>query len=385
MKIGIPLETAPGERRVSLVPASVPTLVRAGFAVSVEAGAGERAGFPDEAYREKGAEIADSRGTLFSGCDLILGVRMLGALPDGGASDRELHRPGLALVGLCDPLGNPRAIREAADRGVSVLCFETLPRTTRAQSMDVLSSMATVAGYKAVVLAAERLPRMFPLLMTAAGTLPPARLLVLGAGVAGLMAIATARRLGAVVEAYDVRAAAKEQVESLGARFVELPLEAGGAEDRGGYAREMGEEFLRAQRELLGKVVAGSDVVITTAQVPGRRAPVLVDREMALRMPRGSVIVDLAAGQGGNCEPTRPGEEATLGGVTILGPLDLPATVPGHASPMFSRNATSFLLHVAKGGRIPEEPPDEIGRETLVAAGGRVVHPRVREALGETP
>lgn len=385
MKIGIPSETAPGERRVSLVPASVAALARAGFSVSVEAGAGERAGFPDSAYREKGAEIADSRSSLFSGCELILGVRMLGAVPDGGASDRGLLRPGLALVGLCDPLGNPRAIREAADRGVAILSFETLPRTARAQSMDVLSSMATVAGYKSVLLAAERLPRMFPLLMTAAGTLPPARLLVLGAGVAGLMAIATARRLGAVVEAYDVREAVKEQVESLGARFVELPLEAGGAEDRGGYARAMGEEFLRAQRELLGRVVAGSDVVITTAQVPGRRAPVLVDREMASRMPRGSVIVDLAAGQGGNCEPTRPGEEVTVGGVTILGPLDLPATVPGHASQMYSRNASSFLLHVAKEGRIPEEPRDEIGRETLVASGGRVVHPRVREALGESP
>jgi NAD(P) transhydrogenase subunit alpha len=380
--IGVPKETFPGERRVALVPAVLPALSKAGIQVLVEPGAGVAAGFPDSAYEEKGGKIAPSRADLFGSASLILHVRAFGANPVAGRADDVLYRAGQAVITLCRPLSSPEPIRELAEGGVTIFSLELLPRITRAQSMDVLSSMSTVAGYKAVLLAAAELPRMFPLLMTAAGTVSPARVFVVGGGVTGLTAIATARRLGAVVEAYDVRAAVKEQVESLGAKFVELPLPGESVEGEGGYAKAQDEEFYRRQRETMSRVVANSDVVITTAQVPGKKAPLLITGEMVAGMRSGSVIVDLAAEQGGNCEPTRAGETFVLHGVTILGPENLPATVPYHASQMYAKNAVAFLLHLVKDGNLLLDTGDEITRGTLVAHGGDVVHPWVREALG---
>ncbi len=380
--MGVPRETFPGERRVALVPGVLPSLGKAGIRVLLESGAGTPAGYPDSAYEGKEAKVVDSRAELFGSADVILQVHAFGDNPEAGRDDNGLFRAGQVVIGLCNPLGAPEAVREAAGLGVTVFSLELLPRITRAQSMDALSSMSTVAGYKAVLLAAAELPRMFPLLMTAAGTVSPARVFVVGAGVAGLTAIATARRLGAVVEAYDVRAAVKEQVESLGAKFVELPLPAESAEGEGGYAREQDEEFYRRQRETMSRVVAASDVVITTAQVPGKKAPLLITGEMVAGMGPGSVIVDLAAEQGGNCEATRAGETVDRHGVTILGPVNLPATVPYHASQMYAKNIAAFLLHVGKEGKFAQDPADEIARETLVARGGDVVHPRVRAALG---
>ncbi|MGZ8431634.1 MAG: Re/Si-specific NAD(P)(+) transhydrogenase subunit alpha [Candidatus Deferrimicrobiaceae bacterium] len=383
MIVGVPKETFPGERRVALTPAVIPLLVKKGITVVVESGAGVAAGYPDSAYREKGAQIGTSRADLFAAADVILQARALGANPEAGRADHDLLRKDQVLIALCDPLGAPEAFREPARLGVTVFSLELLPRITRAQSMDALSSMSTVAGYKAVLLAAAELPRMFPLLMTAAGTVSPARVFVVGAGVAGLTAIATARRLGAVVEAYDVRAAVKEQVESLGAKFVELPLEGGeAAEGAGGYARAMEEEFYRRQRELLSRTVAASDVVITTALVPGKKAPQLVTGEMVAGMAPGSVVVDLASEQGGNCELTRPGETVVAHGVTVLGPVNLPATVPYHASQMYSKNVSAFLLHLVREGRLAIDMQDEITRETLVARDGEILSPRVRAALG---
>ena len=382
MIVGVPKETFPGERRVALVPGVLPTLGKAGIRILLESGAGILAGYPDSAYGEKGAKIVASRAELFVGADVILPVLAFGANPVAGRADNNLFRAGQAVICLCNPLGAPESIREAAGLGITLFSLELLPRITRAQLMDVLSSMSTVAGYKAVLLAAAELPRMFPLLMTAAGTVSPARVFVVGAGVAGLTAIATARRLGAVVEAYDVRPAVREQVESLGAKFVELPLPAGSAEGEGGYAREQDEEFYRRQRETMSRVVAASDVVITTAQVPGKKAPLLITSEMVAGMGPGSVIVDLAAEQGGNCEATRAGETVTMHGVTILGPANLPATVPHHASQMFAKNVAAFLLHVGKEGQLGKDLADEITRETLVTREGHVVHPRVRAALG---
>lgn len=381
MIAGVPRETCPGETRVALVPADLPRLERAGVACLIEPGAGRAAGYPDEAYAGKGARVAASRADLFARADLLLMVRGYGASPQAGRADLELMKAGQVVVGLFDPLAAPGAAREIAATGAIAFAMELIPRIARAQGMDVLSSMATVAGYKAVLLAAAALPRMFPMLMTAAGTITPARVFVIGAGVAGLQAIATARRLGAAVEAYDMRPAVKEQVASVGAKFVELPIEAAEAEDRGGYARGQDEAFYRRQRELLARVVAASDVVIATAAVPGRRAPVLVTGEMVEGMAPGSVVVDLAAERGGNCEWTRPGETVTRGGVTILGPVNLPATVPYHASQMYSRNLTHFLLHLVKDGRVSIDPQDEIARETLLARDGDVVHPMIREAL----
>jgi NAD(P) transhydrogenase subunit alpha len=380
--VGVPKETFPGERRVALVPDVLFSLGKAGIQVLVEPGAGSTAGFADSAYEEKGGKIASSRADLFGSASLILQVRALGANPVAGRTDAALYRAGQTVIALCRPLSSPEAIRELAESGVTVFSLELLPRITRAQSMDVLSSMSTVAGYKAVLLAAAELPRMFPLLMTAAGTVSPARVFVIGAGVMGLTAIATARRLGAVVEAYDVRTAVKEQVESLGAKFVELPLPAESVEGEGGYAREQDQEFYRRQRETMSRVVAASDVVITTAQVPGKKAPLLMTAEMVAGMVPGSVIVDLAAEQGGNCEATRAGETVVVHGVTILGPINLPATVPYHASQMYAKNTAAFLLHLVKDGNLLLDSGDEITRETLVAHGGDVVHPWVRAALG---
>ncbi len=364
-------ETFPGERRVALVPGAIGPLVKAGWEVRIEAGAGLAAGFTDAAYAEKGARLV-SRDEAFA-ADCLLQVRALGANPQAGAADLPLLRPGQVVIGLCDPLGMPHEAELLAARGVRLFALELVPRITRAQSMDVLSSQATVAGYRAVLLAATVLPKMFPMLTTAAGTLTPAKVFVVGAGVAGLQAIATARRMGAVVSAYDVRAAVKEQVQSVGAKFIEMPLETGQSETQGGYAKAMDEDFYRRQRELMLKVVAEHDVVITTAAVPGKKAPTLITAEMVAAMPAGSVVVDVAAERGGNCALTRPGETVVEHGVTILGPANLPSDVPYHASQMFAKNITTFLAHLVKDGKFVIDRDDEITRATLVAMDGVVV------------
>lgn len=384
MIVGIPKESFPDERRVSVVPAGVGAMKKAGLQVRVEAAAGAAAGYPDQQYERAGAEVVADRNDVFQS-DVLLLVRAAGANPDALPDDLPRFRPGQIVISMADPLGNPQAAGAVAERGVSLLALELLPRITRAQAMDVLSSMATVAGYRAVLLAATALGRMFPMLMTAAGTLAPARVFVVGAGVAGLQAIATARRLGAVVSAYDVRPAVRDQVQSLGAKFLEIELPVEQAEDRGGYAKQLDEQTLARQRELMAKAVADSDVVVTTAAVPGRRAPVLVTEEMVSQMRPGSVIVDLAAERGGNCQLTVAGKSIEKHGVTILGPVNLPSEVPYHASQMYSKNVTTFLLHLVKDGQVRLDLEDEIVRETLVAHGGQVVHARVREALGLPP
>jgi NAD(P) transhydrogenase subunit alpha len=380
--VGIVAEAAPGERRVAMVPSAISVLNKTGVELLMEPGAGSQAGFPDSEYLEKGVRLADNREDVFRNAEVILQVRSPGANPETGTADLALLRQGQVAIGFGEPLTSGDAARALADRFVTFLSMELMPRITRAQSMDALSSMATVAGYKAALLAADGLPRMFPMLMTAAGTVAPARVLVIGAGVAGLQAIATARRLGAVVSGYDIRAAVREQVESLGARFVVLEVDAAGAEDKGGYAKAMTEEFYRRQRELMAGVLAQQNVVITTAAVPGRKAPVLITRDMVARMAPGSLIVDIAAERGGNCELTRPGETVESGGVTIMGPLNLPSTIPYHASQMYAKNIATFLKYLIKDGKLALDREDEIVRETLVTHAGEVVHPRVREMLG---
>jgi len=377
MRVGIPKETWPGETRVAVIPAGAATLKKAGVDVAIEPGAGASAGFPDGAYEQQGAVLV-SRSELFAHAEIVLQVR---AIPVGGA----LHKD-QTVIGFADPLGAPELIEQAAATGATLMSMELMPRITRAQSMDALSAMATITGYKGVLLAASALPRMFPMLMTAAGTLSAARVFIVGAGVAGLQAIATARRLGAKVEAYDVRPAVKEQVQSLGAKFVELPIESADAEDKGGYAKAQDESFYRRQREMMIKVVAGSDVVITTALIPGKRAPILLTAEMVEAMSPGSVVVDLAAERGGNCELTRPDETVVHRGVTILGPSNPPASVPYHASQMYSKNIITFLVHLlgktgAQQTTMPIDATDEITRETMLIRHGEVVHPRVREML----
>lgn len=385
MIVSVPKETYPGERRVALVPASVPPLAKSGIRVQMEAGAGVPAGFTDDAYREVGAEIVADRRQLFQTADVVLQVRGLGANPHSGAADLESMREGLVILAPCDPLGNPTAVRQLAERGVTLFAMELIPRITRAQSMDVLSSMATIAGYKAVLVAADRLPKMFPLMMTAAGTLTPAKVFVIGAGVAGLQAIASARRLGAVVYAYDVRPAVKEQVESLGAKFVEVPLETTGAEAVGGYAKQLGEEFYQKQRELMARTVATSDVCITTAAIPGKPSPKIITAEAVHGMAPGSIIVDLAAERGGNCELTKADETVVENGVTILGPTNLPSEVPTHASQMLAKNLTNFAKLITRGGEFHLNLEDEVVRATLAATRGEVVNPQIRELLGLEP
>lgn len=380
---GVVRESALGERRVALVPSALSVLGKTGVQILMEAGAGVPAGFSDSEYRDKGVRVAASRSEVFSQADVVLQVRSLGANPETGAADLALLRKGQVLIGFGEPLTAGAAAKSLADAGASYLSMELMPRITRAQSMDALSSMATIAGYKAVLIAADSLNRMMPMLMTAAGTLTPARVLVIGAGVAGLQAIATARRLGAVVSGYDIRAAVKEQIESLGARFVVLDIEAGGAEDKGGYAKAMGEDFYRKQQEALGAVLAEQQVVITTAAVPGRQAPILVTRAMVQRMAPGSLIVDIAAERGGNCEITRPGEVVEENGVRVFGPVNLPSAIPYHASQMYAKNILTFLKYLLdKEGNLTLNREDEIVKETLVTHGGEVVHPRVRELLG---
>jgi NAD(P) transhydrogenase subunit alpha len=373
-------ETFPGERRVALVPSAVAPLVKAGWEVRIESSAGLAAGFPDGAYQEKGAAIVSRADALAADC--LVQVRTLGANPEAGMADVPQLRPSQVVIGLADPLGMPAPQQLLAERGVTLFGLELVPRISRAQSMDVLSSQATVAGYRAVLLGATALGKMFPMLTTAAGTITPAKVFVIGAGVAGLQAIASARRLGAVVSAYDVRSAVKEQVQSLGARFVEMSLTTGQTEAAGGYAKQMDEAFYRQQRELMLNVVAANDLVVTTAAVPGKKAPTLVTAEMVAAMPTGSVIVDVAAERGGNCELTRPGETIVAGGVTILGPTNLPSEVPYHASQMYAKNAATFLAQLIKDGQWRMDRKDEIIRETLIAIDGHLVNERVREALG---
>ncbi|HVC98129.1 MAG TPA: Re/Si-specific NAD(P)(+) transhydrogenase subunit alpha [Pirellulales bacterium] len=384
MIAGVIKESCPGEHRVALVPTALAPLAKAGCEVLIEPGAGWEAGFADAAYLEKGAKIAADRAEVCRLCDVVLQVRALGSNLEAGVTDLEWVRQGQVFLGFCDPLSpaGAAAAQQMAVRGGTLFSMELVPRITRAQCMDALSSMASIAGYKAVLLAAAALPKIFPMMMTAAGTISPSKVFIVGAGVAGLQAIASARRLGAIVEAYDVRPVVKEQVESLGARFLDLPLETAAAQDQGGYAKAQDEAFYQRQREMMLKAMAANDVVVTTAAVPGHKAPILVTAEMVRAMRSGSVIVDLAAERGGNCELTRPGETVVENGVTILGPTNLPATVPSHASQMYARNISTFLLHLLGDGRFAFDLSDEITRETLVARDGEVVHPRVRQILG---
>ncbi|HEV2194395.1 MAG TPA: Re/Si-specific NAD(P)(+) transhydrogenase subunit alpha [Candidatus Acidoferrum sp.] len=379
MIVGVPRESFPGERRVALVPVVVPNLTKAGFEVLVEAGAGAGAGYPDAEYVSKGAKIVGSRAEVFRAADIVVQVLCYGSNDKTGKADVPLYGPGQVLIGFLRPIGSIETIQEIASKGVTSFSVELMPRTTRAQSMDALSSMGTICGYKAVILAADKLPRIFPMLTTAAGTITPARVFIIGAGVAGLQAISTARRLGAVASAYDLRPAAKEQVQSLGGRFVELPIEAKDAQDSRGYARAQDETFYQRQRELLGKAVADSDVVITAAVIPGKKPPILVTKEMVASMAPGSVIVDLASERGGNCELTKPGEVIIEHGVTIIGYFNLATGMPYHASQMYARNLTAFLLHLVKEGKLQLNLDDEIVRETLLTKDGEVVNARVRE------
>ena len=377
MNIGVPKETWAGEQRVSIIPTTVASLKKTGLHISVEQGAGTAAGFYDDEYAKNGATIT-SRDQIFQSSDVILQVR---AMP----ADPKL-RQGQAVIGFADPLGVPQEIQNAAGTGITLFAMELMPRITRAQSMDALSSMATVTGYKGVLLVADALPRMMPMLMTAAGTLSPAKIFVVGAGVAGLQAIATARRLGARVEAYDVRPAVKEQVQSLGAKFVELPLESTETEDAGGYAKAQDESFYRRQREMMLTVLAASNAVITTALIPGKRAPILITKEMVNAMQPGSVVVDLAAERGGNCELTKPDEVVNHKGVKIIGPSNPPALVPYHASQMYSKNFTTFLLHLIGKDEnqsvLQLDMQDEITKDTLLTKDGALVNKKVLELVG---
>ena len=379
--LGVLREADPDERRVAIVPAAVPGLKKTGAEVLIQANAGQSAGFTDDQYIAKGATIVADRAEIFARANLILQVRSLGACSEYSDSDIALLRKDQVLVAGCEPLWCPDSVGKAAATGATVFSLELVPRITRAQSMDILSSMATIAGYRAVLLAAIESPRMFPMMMTAAGTLKPARVLVIGAGVAGLQAIASAKRMGAVVYGYDIRPAVKEQVESLGGKFVVLDVKADNTESAGGYAKQMSDEFYRQQREALKKVIADCDVVITTAAIPGKKAPVLVTREMVEAMAPGSVVVDIAAERGGNCEVTVAGETVELNGVKVLGPVNLASSIPIHASEMFSKNMTTFLMPIIKTGSLNIDTTDEIIRETLVAQNGEVVNDRVRELL----
>ncbi|HWT87555.1 MAG TPA: NAD(P) transhydrogenase subunit alpha [Candidatus Angelobacter sp.] len=385
MILGVPRENYPGERRVAIVPAVVPALTKAGLEVLVEVGAGLEAGYPDQDYIAKGAKLAADRAEIFRTADIVVQVLCFGSNDLTGKADLPLMRNGQTIVGFLRPMGKLEELQQLAKTGVTSFAVELMPRTTRAQSMDALSSMGTICGYKAVIMAADTLPRIFPMLTTAAGTITPGRVLIIGAGVAGLQAIATARRLGAVASAYDMRPAAKEQVQSLGGRFVELPIEAKDAQDARGYATAQGEEFYKKQRELLGGAVAASDVVITAAVIPGKKSPVLVTADMVARMAPGSVIVDLAAERGGNCELTQAGKTVKEHGVTIIGQFNIATNVPYHASQMYAKNLSAFLLNLVKDGKLQINEKDEIHRETLLTQGGEIVNARVREFVGLKP
>ena len=368
--VAIPKEAAAGERRVALVPAGAAVLVGAGHEVRVESGAGERAGATDADYEAAGATIVSDP---FEGAELVIKVQA------PSAQELGRFRSGVALMSLCRPLDEPGGVKALADRGLTTFALELVPRIARAQSMDVLSSQATVAGYRAVLVAASRLPRMFPMLVTAAGTISPARVFVIGAGVAGLQAIATAKRLGAVVEAYDTRAAAAEQIQSVGGRTINLEADVGDAEDTGGYAKAQSEDFYERQRALMAEVAAHSDVVITTALVPGVPAPLLIDEAGIRGMRPGSVVIDLAASNGGNCAPTRADEEVEIGGVTVLGPTNLPSDLSTNASQMFSKNVVTLVQHLTPDGVLALDLEDEITSGTLLTHGGVIRDERVLE------
>jgi proton-translocating NAD(P)+ transhydrogenase subunit alpha len=379
MIVGVPRESFPGERRVALVPAVIPVLAKAGMEVVLQAGAGIEAGYPDADYVAKGAKVVADRAEVFRVADIIVQILCYGSNDKTGKDDLPLFKRDQILIGFLRPLGSVESVQGIASAGVTSFSVELMPRTTRAQSMDVLSSMGTIAGYKAVIIAADKLPRLFPMLTTAAGTITPARVFIIGAGVAGLQAIATSRRLGAITSSYDMRPAAKEQVQSLGARFVELPIEAKDAQDAGGYAKAQDESFYLRQRELLKQVVTQSDIVITTAVIPGKTSPILVTKEMVEGMAPGSVIVDLASERGGNCELTKIGEVILVHGVTIIGSINLASSVPYHASMMYAKNISAFLVHMIKDGKFQFNPEDQIMRETMLTRGGEIVNPRVRE------
>ncbi|MFN3820977.1 MAG: Re/Si-specific NAD(P)(+) transhydrogenase subunit alpha [bacterium] len=379
MILGIIKESDRDEKRVALVPEVIPQVTKAGFKVLLERGAGEEAGFADQSYSARGVDVV-TREEVLQQSDIIASIRVLGRDPTRWKTESVLIKEGLIFIGLADPYNSEELLRELSLKKATLFALELLPRITRAQSMDVLSSMATVAGYKAVLLAAAELPRMFPMFITAAGTVNPAKVFVVGAGVAGLQAIATARRLGAVVSAYDVRPAVKQEVESLGARFIEMGLESQDAQTAGGYARAMDESFYQRQRELMSDAVSSANVVISTAAVPGKRAPILITREMVEKMEPGSVIVDLAAAMGGNCELTQPDHKVIHNGVTILGPTNLPATVPYHASYMFAKNISAFIRNlINKEGKLDLDQDDPIITETLVLRDGKMVHGALKE------
>ncbi|MDE2825628.1 MAG: Re/Si-specific NAD(P)(+) transhydrogenase subunit alpha [Gemmatimonadota bacterium] len=384
MTIGVPTETSPGERRVSIVPAGAGALVRAGCAVRVSAGAGREAGIADADYEAAGALVVPDRGSVFSDTDVIVQVRGGGANPDSGMADVELLREGQVLIGFLEPLSAAAEIRALADRRATACAMELIPRTSRAQSMDALSSQANIGGYKAALMAAEYLPKLFPMMMTAAGTITPAHVFVVGVGVAGLQAISTCKRLGAVIQAYDVRPAVKEQVQSVGARFVELELDTAESEGSGGYAQAMDEQFYAKQREMMARVVSENDVVITTAAVPGKPAPVLVTEDMVKSMNPGSVVIDLAAERGGNCEITEPGKTVVKHGVTLVGELNLPSTVPYHASQMYSNNIVNFLKLMINDGALDATVDDDIVQGATVTRDGEIVNELVRSVLDGT-
>ena len=382
-KVAVVRERFPGERRVALLPENVEKLNAAGYEVLVEHGAGNLAGISDELYEDAGATLTDRSG--LAGADVLVQVRSLGANSVNGHEDLELLDAGQLVIGMCDPLGNAQAIERLSNCGVSQIALEMVPRITKAQSMDVLSSMATIAGYRAVLHAAYQLPRMFPLNMTAAGTLAAAKVFIIGAGVAGLQAAATAKRLGAIVSAFDVRPDCREQVESVGARFVEFELESDDAEDAGGYAREQTEEYLTKQREFMAQIAAEHDIVITTAAIPGRQSPLLLTSEAVEGMANGSVIVDLAAERGGNCSETQADETIVVDGVTILGPTNLPAEIPYHASQMFGNNVTTILMYlINEEGEIELDLDDDILSGCLVTKDGEIVNQRIGGLLGVT-
>lgn len=382
MIIGVPTETSPGERRVSIVPAGVSTLISMGCAVQVTADAGREAGFPDTSYEESGAIISPDRETVFEKSDVIAQVRGAGANPNGGLADVERLSKGQLLVGFLEPFSAPAAIKALSDRYITSCAMELIPRISRAQNMDALSSQANIAGYKAALMAAEYLPKLFPMMMTAAGTITPAHVFVVGAGVAGLQAIATCKRLGAVIQAYDVRPAVKEQVQSVGGRFVELELDTSASEGSGGYAQSMDERFYEKQREMMGRVVSLNDVVITTAAIPGKQAPVLVTEDMVKSMKPGSVVIDLAAERGGNCEITEPGKTVVKYNVTVVGEINLPSTVPFHASQMYSNNIVNFLKLMVSDGNLNADVADDIVHEATVTRSGEIVNEQVSALLG---
>ena len=375
----MPRETSAGERRVALTPRSCEALIKLKLEVIVESGAGLQAGFPDEEYAKRGVRLV-ARADVFGEANIVVQARAPGANPEAGRNDIPSFRNGQMLIGFGEPLTAPRECADLAERGVSFFAMELVPRITRAQAMDALSSMASIAGYEAVLIGAVALPKLFPMMMTAAGTITPAKVLILGAGVAGLQAIATARRLGSIVSAYDVRSAVKEQIESLGAKFVVLDIES--AEGEGGYAKAMDEAYYRKQRQLLAAVLKEQDVVITTAAVPGRKAPILITAEMAEAMMPGAVIVDIAAERGGNCELTRAGETVVHHGVSIVGPVNLASKAPYHASQMYATNVVNLLkLMINKEGALKIDLNDEVIRETLVTHEGKVVNPKVSQLL----